>query len=194
MKRKPGMLLILMITLFLTIGFQCDEPSYVAIRDIAGIDIVDRTTNQVLLPPVSTSSDSLSLLVALELEDFVSNNLAFDLMNSAWADCPDGNSCMANEIVDIRVFCDKPIYNVSAGTNLAGLLTYIAEGWTDETLLPEFLEQLPGKDEGYTYHNLERLTMNLNLKPPPDHYTFSVEIEDNNGHIFRATAPTIEWL
>jgi hypothetical protein len=192
MNRKPGLFLILMITLFLTIGFQCDEGSYIAIRGVSKVEIFDLVANEVLQTPILTTTDSLALLISFELEQFASHDFSFDLMNEAWADCYEG-ICLANEIIDIRVFCDKSIYNLPAGSNLAGLLTYKIRDLMESLSLPEFLDNLPGLNEGYYFEVFEGFTLNFPSKPAADVYTFSIEIEDNNGHDFTATAPPVDW-
>ena len=184
--------MILMVTLFLTIGFQCEEGGYIAIRGIDKVEIFDRITNEVLQTPVSTTTDSLALLISFELEQFASYDFSFDIMNEAWADCSAG-FCLANEIIDIRVFCDKPIYNLTPGINLAGLLTYKTRDITEPLPLTEFLDILPALNEGYYFEVFEGFALHLPSKPVADVYTFSIEIEDNNSHVFTATAPPVDW-
>ncbi len=192
MQRKPGLVVIVMITLFLTIGFQCEDGGYIAIRGVSKVEIFDRVSKEVLPAPISTTTDSLALLISFELEQFASNEVSFSLMDEAWADCPDG-FCMANEITDIRVFCDKAIYNLPVNSDLAGLLTYRVQDIIESVALDEFLDILPGLNEGYYFGVFEGFTMNFPTKPAPDVYIFSVEIEDNNGHVFTASAPPVEW-
>ena len=87
-----------------------------AFRNIREVAIYDQETHQVWLTPYSTSSDSIALIVSMELSFFTDNNINHGMMNEAWATSP-RDPILANEIIDIRLFCDKPIYAIPAGTN-----------------------------------------------------------------------------
>jgi len=192
MKRKQRILFLICITVFLTIGFPSCDSDYAAFRDIVSVDIFDPITRKMLETPASTSSDSISLIIFIEIVEFSFNYILIPrTMNEAWATSP-LLPWMANEITDIRVYCDQSIYGIAPGENIALELGF---GFYTSQKLPlaEYLELLPGKGEDY-YGGLELIHVFFNSKPPTGFYTFTVEMEDNNGHILISTAPTLEWL
>ncbi len=188
MARKPRFVPLIILTLFLTIGIpSCGGPDYIAIRDIARVDVLDLSTYTFLQAPISTSSDSLVLVVKLDVHYFSFH--VDGTMQEAWAFQPP-DPIMANEIMDIRVFCDQPIYGHAPQQNLASELLFGEPGYF-RAPLEEYLARLPQKGEtGY----VADIFIFLPQKPVSGTYTFTIEIEDNNGHIFIADVTGIEWL
>lgn len=191
MKRKPGVYITLLLTLILTIGFpSCGGPDYIALRDIERVEIYDRTAEILLYNPVSTASDSISLIVFNKLVGFATN-YHYGLMQSAWATSPPDPE-LANEITDIRVSCDQPIFGIMPGENLSTEL-YFGISSNHHSPIGDFLEELPSKGD-YYYWGLEEIFIHFDSKPQPGVYQFTIEIEDNNGHIFSDSPPSITWL
>ncbi len=191
MQRKPGILVVFSLTMLLAIGVpSCGFSDYVAIRNVAQIDIID-PANQAFLPsPIVTTIDSLEMVIFSDLS-FFTQHINPDLMTEAWATSPP-DPIWANEIIDIRVFCDQPIYGISPGVNITPELLFVFES-IHKLSLSEYLENLPHKGDMFS-GGLSTLNVFFNSKPIPGIYTFTVEIEDNNGNVFSALAPTIEWL
>lgn len=187
MHHRPGFLIIILTCLF-TVGLPSCGEDYVAYRNIHDVAIYDQETNQVWLTPYSTSSDSIALIVSMELSYFTDNNIHPVMMNEAWATSP-SEPILANEIIDVRLFCDKPVYSIPAGTNIISemLLGYYPEG---KYSYPDFLEALPSKGSSWAINDIYIFFREI---PAPGVYTFTVEIEDNNGHIFIVSAPVLEW-
>ena len=191
MKQKNRFLFILCLTGFFTVGVPGCEPDYYAIRDITRVEIFDPVTRTFLHSPGSTTSDSISLVLSLEFVGFSMHHIRFTgMMNEAWATSPE-IPILANEIRDIRVFSDQPIYGFTLGENISSQLEF-GFGSSENFTLSEYLEMLPGK--GDSSYGFSPLFVNFTSKPIVGFYSFTVEIEDNNGHVFTSTAPTLEWL
>ncbi|MDQ3016299.1 MAG: hypothetical protein M3R25_06230 [Bacteroidota bacterium] len=190
MKGRLRPIMVLFFTLVLTIGIPaCEGPDYAAIRGIHRLDFLDPATNLLLDDPVTVVTDSMVLVITPDIEYFSENT--FDgTISEAWAFSP-GDPLLANEITDIRVFADNPIYGVPAGDNIASKLEY--GGYREEKLtLNEFLDLLPKKGDDFSYGLY--LYLFFNSRPAiPDEYTFRVELEDNNGYIFRAISSPLTW-
>lgn len=193
MQRKPGYLFLLCLTLIFTIGYpSCGGHDYAAIRDISDVDIFDPLTRQFLAAPATTTSDSISLIISMEVKEF-SYNFIPGTMNEAWSFFQPSSPMMANEIRDLRIFCDREIYGIAPGQNLAPELLfgiYFSYKWP----LSEFLEELPDKGDDCNYYCFDAMHVFFSSKPSPGFYTFTIEVEDNNGHLLTASAPTLEWL
>ncbi|HUR30431.1 MAG TPA: hypothetical protein VMZ69_03305 [Saprospiraceae bacterium] len=191
MNRKPGPLLFFCLTFLFTIGFpSCDGPDYFALRDIERVEILDRANEIYLSAPASTSSDSIALIIFNKLVSF-SINYPEGLMQSAWATSPP-KPLMANEIIDIRIYCEQGIYGILPGENLATELNF---GFFSSQGIPlaDFIEELPNKGDQY-YGGLEEIAIYFDSKPDPGTYQFTIEIEDNNGHIFSGNPLSLTWL
>ena len=187
--RKNKLVYFLILTALMIIGVpSCDGPDYAAIRDIAQIKTLDLSTNSFLQDPGMTTSDSIALIVTMNIQLF-SGVYFRGSLTEAWAFQP-GDPEMANEITDIRVFCNKSIYGIPPGQNLAQELLF-GDEYSSRLPLETLLEFLPKK--GDDYFNSFEITIFLNGKPLPDIYLFTVEMEDNNGHIFTGTTQ-VEWL
>lgn len=183
MNRKPSPWIISCLTVLLFIGFpSCDGPDYAAIRGIDRIEVTD-ADNMIIDHGDTTISDTIVLQVYPVLEYFAQN--VGGSMASAWALSPP-DPWMANELVDIRVYCDKTIYGLPPGENLSPSLQF---GYSAN--LSQYLDELPGKgDEAYRF---DPITIFLTSKPAPDAYTFTVEMEDNNGHVFISSSTAFRW-
>lgn len=191
MKQKPGPLFLICITIMLTIGFPSCGSDYAAFRDIVRVDIFDPVAGRILESPAVTSSDSISLIILTKIVEFSFNHSRYrGTMTEAWATTP-VSPLMANEITDIRIFCDQVIYGIEPGNNLSSELQFGYDVF--KFSLIEFLEMLPRKGEDY-YWIIGQMQVFFQTKPPSGFYTFTVEMEDNNGHVFTATSPTLEWL
>ena len=116
--RKNKLVYYLILTALMTIGVpSCDSPDYAAIRGIGNIKTLDLSTNTFLQDPGTTTSDSIALFVTMNIQLFSGVHFRGSLAE-AWAfQQPDPE--MANEITDIRVFCNKSIYGIPAGQNLS---------------------------------------------------------------------------
>jgi len=187
--RKNKLVYFLVLTALMTIGVpSCDSPDYAAIRGIANIKTLDLSTNAFLQDPGTTTSDSIALFVTMNIQLFSGVHFRGSLAE-AWAfQQPDPE--MANEITDIRVFCNKSIYGIPAGQNLSPELLF-GEEYISRLPLEGLLEFLPKK--GDEYFDTFEITIFLNSKPLPDIYLFTVEVEDNNSHIFTGMTQ-VEWL
>lgn len=188
MHHNSRWLLIAFLTCFFSIGLPSCSSDYVAFRDIEEIVINDLATGNIYSTPVITSSDSIALRVSLKLNYFTYGEIIPDMMSEAWATSPE-EPILANEIVDIRLYCNKPVYGILPGNNLMSELL-IGYYYTEKYSITDFLEQLPSKGDRW-FENI--IYLYFKGKPAPDTYIFNVEIEDNNGHIFSATAPELEW-
>ena len=181
------------MTLFLTIGYpSCDGPDYAALRDIRDIDIFDPVTRQFLSEPATTTSDSISLVISMEIKQFSYHSIP-GLMNEAWGYFQPPSPVMANEITDIRIYSNREIYGIAPGENIAPMLlfsAYLPYKWP----LTEFLEEQPDKGSSFGYYFYDQMHVFFSSKPSPGVYSFTVEIEDNNGHVLTASAPILEWL
>ncbi len=190
MNLRPVFPIIFLLTLFLTVGFQCDEADYAAVRDIFTVDILERSSGAVIMAPASTTSDSIVLVANNEYALFSSSLSRAGLMSSTWASA-NVDPILANEIVAIKVFCDKPIYGAAAGEDLAPKV-FFGFDRVEEFSITEFVSLLPKKGEdGWWW---QETYVFFNTKPLADTYTFTIEFEDNNGHIFSATASPLQWL
>lgn len=191
MKRIQRPLILACLTLFLMIGFPaCGGDDYAAIRGIASTHILDRTTNTFLSSPAITSSDSIILLINPEIDFFSFHPTVSGSMSEAIAFQPQ-DPWMANEIRAIRIYCNNLVYGIPAGQDLAGELLY---GF-DHSLkysLEEYIASLPKKGDDY-YHGSNEIYIFLPSKPASGDYVFSIEIEDNNGHVFMADFLNIQW-
>jgi len=191
MKRKPGFFILLCLTIFLAIGVPACGPDYYAIRDIAKIEIFDPMSGIILGNPATTTSDSISLVIYMEFDGFSYYHIQTSgMMNEAWATSPEP-PIMANEIKDIRIFCDQPIYGFASGQDIKEKLQFGYDN-TVNFSLNDYLEILPNK--GDFGSGFGPIYVNFNTKPAPGDYTFTVEMEDNNGHVFTSTASTLQWL
>ncbi len=193
MKRRPGFVILFCLIIFFMIGVPSCEPDYVALRGLSYIEVFDYASRKILEEPAITSSDSISLLLYFELKSFSFNFVrTAGTMGETWATSP-SLPVWANEIKDIRVFCNQPIYGLSAGDNLAGNLSY---GFFTDEIWPfhEFLDKLPDKGEISNHSLFQPLHIFLFSKPFSGIYIFTVEVEDNNGHVFIAASIPIEWL
>jgi len=193
MKRRQGWFFLMMLTLVMTIGIpSCGGEDYAAIRDIRQVIIFDPEMHQPLLSPASTSSDTLILIVSNEIDFFSYHKMNVPgTMSEAWAFRP-ANSWMANEITDIRVFCNQPIYGQPAHQNLADQLTF-GNAFDFQLSLGMFLESLPDIRDDYDF-TVNDFQIFLNTKPEKGTYIFTIEMEDNNGHVFVANTIPVEWL
>src|SRR5688500_16966769 len=187
MYRRPRFLIILFTCIF-AIGFPSCGEDYIAFRDIEEVIIYDLETNSSHYTPLTTSSDSIALRVIMKVTSFTHNYIFSQLMNEAWATSPE-EPILANEIINIRLYCDKPIYGIPAQTNIMGE-TLIGYDPSQKFSIGDFLTHLPSKGEYWSFYDM---FIFLDGKPTPGSYNFTVEIEDNNGHIFTAPAPTLEW-
>ena len=191
MIKKPGVPLLFCLIVFLTIGFpSCERPDYMALRDIDRVEIFDRASSLFIYAPATTSSDSISLIIFNKVVSF-SSHFSTGLMQSAWATSP-SRPQLANEIVDIRIYCDLPLFGIAAGENLAPELLF-GFYWSEGMPLADFLEEAPAKGEVYE-GGLEDITVYFDTKPQPGTYQFTIEIEDNNGHVFSGNPPSLTWL
>lgn len=188
MHRRQRNLLLIILTFIFSIGFPSCGEDYVAFRDIEEVGIYDLETKNVWLTPTTTSSDSLALRVLMRLSYFTFTDYVPDIMNEAWATSPE-EPILANEITDIRVYCNESIFGIPAGNNL---ITEMLIGYDHfEKFIPEdFMEHLPKKGDRYL---VDRIYFFFQGKPTPGSYIFTVEIEDNNGHVFISSAPEIHW-
>ena len=193
MKRRTGYLFLLSLTIFFTIGYpSCDSPDYAALRDISDIDIFDPVNHQFLTEPASTTNDSISLVISMEIKEFSYNHIP-GMMNEAFGYFHPPSPTMANEISDFRIYCDREIYGIAPGENIAPSLLfsiYLPYKWP----LIEFLQELPNKGDNYGHYVFQQMHVFFSSKPATGVYTFTIEIEENNGHVLTATAPTLEWL
>ena len=111
-------------------------------------------------------------------------------MTEAWAFSP-SDPIMANEIRDIRIYCDRHIYGINAGGNIAPFLRF-GSPYDMHSIMAEYIVNLPSKgDVGYGINSIDVF---LHPRTVAGSYTFTVEVEDNNKNVFTGTSPTIEWL
>ena len=189
MKRKSPSLLVFSLTLLFSLGIPgCDGPDYAAIRGIEKLSILDRETGNILGSLESTSSDSLALWIETEVVYFTYDSPGS--MSSALATSPPDPE-MANELVDIRVFCDQPIFGFEPGQNIAPTLRFGYDNY--QFTLTDYLSDIPGKGDVAYGWNFP-ISVFLNSKPEPGIYSFSVEMEDNNGHVFSSSSHLFNWL
>ena len=188
MHQRHRNLVLIFLTCIFSIGFPSCGEDYVAFRDIEEVGIYDLETKNVWLTPTTTSSDSLALRVLMRLSYFTFTDYVPDIMNEAWATSPE-DPILANEITDIRVYSNDSIFGIPAGNNLISemLIGYsLFEKFTPDY----FIEQLPEKGDRYA---IDIIYLFFQGKPIPGSYTFTVEIEDNNGHVFISSAPEVHW-
>ncbi|MFZ1677754.1 MAG: hypothetical protein WBP41_09085 [Saprospiraceae bacterium] len=194
MKRIPPWISLIVLTSLLTIGIpSCGSSDYAAIRDIRQVIIYDPVVNQSLASPASTSSDSLVFIIWNEIDFFSLNQIHFSgTMSEAWAFEP-ASPWLANEISDIRVYSDQPMYGHPSHTNLSDQLKF-GSSINFQLSLDQFLKTLPHLGEDFDDSSIEEFQIFLNTKPQMGIYTFTIEIEDNNGHIFSANTIPINWI
>ncbi|MEO6133131.1 MAG: hypothetical protein ABIQ02_14920 [Saprospiraceae bacterium] len=191
MKQRLGTTILFILTILFTIGIPSCEPDYAVYRNIEKVEIWDPLTRKILEIPALTSSDSIFLVISTQVDYFsLQHNQTSGTMNEAWATSPE-RSVMANEVRDIRIFCDHLIYGISSGQNLAPILMFDNYGF-EKWPLAMLLDELPHK--GDQVHIDVKIFVFFNTKPDPGVYTFTVEMEDNNGHIFTSSSPALEWL
>ncbi len=190
MRLKPRATFLFFLTLLFAIGIPSCGEDYVVFRDIKNVYILDREAGLYLGTPASTSSDSIALQIEIEFAQFSYNHNSIPgMMSEAWATSP-STPMLANEITDIRIFCDHAIYGIPPGENMAAVLNFGLDYY--QATLHDFLQMLPRKGE-YTY-GIPPMEVYFNSKPDPGTYTFKVEIEDNNRHVFISSFPALEWL
>ncbi len=191
MKRKPRILLLICLTGLLTLGIPSCAEDYAVYRSIQSVEIMDALTGEIFATATTTYSDSIFLVIVTKIDYFSFQNIRFSgTMPEAWATSPEV-PVMANEIRDIRIFCNNTIYGISPGQNLSPHLMF-GYPWFEKWSLTMYLDQIPGK--GDLSYGEGRLYVFFSMKPDPGDYIFTVEMEDNNGHIFTSASPTLEWL
>ncbi len=189
MKGKARTLLLLLISVIFTIGIpSCDGPDYAAFRGIQIADFFDIASNDFIPAPATITTDSMVILIQPRI-DFFTQQTFQGTMDQAWAFSPT-DPIMANEITDIRIFSNNDMYDVPAGQNLSNTLEFSTASnikFSLSDFLADFLQK------GSEFYNNESIFIFFKDKPAPDMYRFVIELEDNNGHVFTATTPTLSW-
>lgn len=196
MKRKPGWFGLIILIFILTTGIpscSCDGPDYAAIRDIQEVIVFDWMQNKIIDVGISTTSDQLAIIILNEIQFF--SLLEFHIpgtMSEAWA-CDPSPPQIANQIVDIKVLCDQNFNGIPPQTNFAEQLQF-GPNINLQSSLHLFLATLPKVKDNSDDFDYRQFQIFLNSKPEPGTYRFTIELIDNNGHIFSGITKPIQWM
>ena len=177
------------------IGSCCPAPLTINYK-ISELAIVNYNLDKLLDDSSSIARKSHRILIDLKAESFVKDNLAFSLINSAYAtSCDDNHIGLKSNIIEFSIVCNKNILGITAGQPIDfDKLNIYKIGFYEDSQNPrKTINEWIGilNNRGY----LLAFEWYLEFKEPIDsneYLKFKIKIKQEDGSEFEAETNSIK--